>query len=208
MGNPFPLVPVGDFQLEDYIFPGMPGDSLLYNSEGLTKLHRLRFQVTTHRTEQMSAIDYKEEKSQTSHIPGETPSLTSKNGKPSKSRGKSPWASSPKTTTDSPNRKSLHHNKCSPPSKEHHGSCDKDSHSSKHWDKFHSKGGKSLQKCVASPPQKPSSTAQVEKEPHQEGPPQVFCASSQSCQLSESDDQFSFTCPTSVSTPNRTESGL
>ena len=47
-GEPFPLVPVGDFQLEDNIFPGMPGDSLLYNSDDLTKLHRLWFQVATH----------------------------------------------------------------------------------------------------------------------------------------------------------------
>ena len=48
MGDPFPLVPVGDFQLEDNIFPRMPGDSLLYNSDDLAKLCRLRFQVTTH----------------------------------------------------------------------------------------------------------------------------------------------------------------
>ena len=47
-GDPFPLVLVGDFQLEDTILPGMPGDSLLYNSDDLAKLHRLRFQVATH----------------------------------------------------------------------------------------------------------------------------------------------------------------
>ena len=142
------------------------------------------------------------------------PSSTSKNGEPSKSRGKSSWAPSPKMTTDSPNRKSLCCNKHSPSSKEHHGSHDKDSHSSKHQDKFRSEGGKSPWKHAASPPhatsppQKPSSTAQAEKEPHLEGPPQVFRASSQSHQLSESDDQFSFSCPTSASTPNRTDSGL
>ena len=38
MEEPFPLVPVGDFQLEDNIFPRTPGDSLLYTSEELTKL--------------------------------------------------------------------------------------------------------------------------------------------------------------------------
>ena len=37
-GEPFPLVPVGDFQLEDNIFPGTPSDSLLYTSEELTEL--------------------------------------------------------------------------------------------------------------------------------------------------------------------------
>ena len=158
--------------------------------------------------EQTSAIECKEEKSQSSCSPGEMPSSTSKNGESSKSRGKSLQAPSLKMTTNSPNRKTLHCNKCSPPSKEHHGSHDKDSHSSKHQDKFCSKGGKSPWKHAASPPQKPPSTAWPEKEPHLEGPPQVFCASSQSHQLSESDDQFSSTCPTSASTSNRTESGL
>ena len=134
------------------------------------------------------------------------PSSTSKNGEPSKSRGKFPQAPSPKMTTDSPNRKSSCCNKCSPSSKEHHGS--HDSHSLKHRDKFCGEGGKSPWKHTTSPPQKPSSTTWVEKEPHLEGPPQVFHASSQSCELRESDDQFSFTCPTSASTPNRTESGL
>ena len=38
MGEPFPLVPVGVFQLEDNIFPRTPGDSLLYTSEELVRL--------------------------------------------------------------------------------------------------------------------------------------------------------------------------
>ena len=112
-GDPFPLVPVGDFQLEDTIFSRTPDDSLMYNSEDLTKLRRLRFQVTTHRMEQTSTIECKEEKSQSSCGPGEAPSLTSKNGEP-KSRGKSPWAPLPKMTMDSPNRKSLHHQQVLP----------------------------------------------------------------------------------------------
>ena len=158
--------------------------------------------------EQTSAIEHKKEKSQSSCGSGEMPSLTSKNGGPSQSRGKSPWAPSPKTTTDSPNRKSLHHNKHSPPLKECHASHEKDLHGSKHQDKSRSESSKSPQKHTASPPQKPSSTAWVEKGPHLEGPPPVFHASSQSHQLSELDNQFSFTCPTSALTPNRTESGL
>ena len=48
MGDPIPLVLVGDFQLEGSIFSGILGDSLLYNSEDLTKRCRLRFQVTMH----------------------------------------------------------------------------------------------------------------------------------------------------------------
>ena len=164
-GEPFPLVPVGDFQLEDNIFPRMPEDSLLYNSHDLAKLHRLRFQVATHRIEQTSTVEHKNEKSQSSHGSGEMPSLTSKNEGPSKSRGKSPWAPSPKTTTDSPNRKSLCHNKHSPPLKKRDGSRNKDSHSFKDQDKSCSESSKSLQKCTASPPQKLFSPAWVEKEP-------------------------------------------
>ena len=39
-GKPFPMVPVGDFSLVDKIFPGMPGNSLLFNGDKLTKLQR------------------------------------------------------------------------------------------------------------------------------------------------------------------------
>ena len=37
-GKPFPMVPVGDFSLVDKIFPGMPGDNLLFKGDELTKL--------------------------------------------------------------------------------------------------------------------------------------------------------------------------
>ena len=36
--KPFPMVPVEDFNLKDKIFPGMPGDSLLFNGDELMKL--------------------------------------------------------------------------------------------------------------------------------------------------------------------------
>ena len=55
-GEPFSLVPVGDFQLEDNIFQGMPGDNLLYTSEELTKLCRMRFQVAMHQPAQTSVV--------------------------------------------------------------------------------------------------------------------------------------------------------
>ena len=38
MGKPFPMVLVGDFRLKDKIFPGTPGDSLLFTGDKLTKL--------------------------------------------------------------------------------------------------------------------------------------------------------------------------
>ena len=104
-------------QLEDNIFPGTPNNSLLYASEELMKLRKMRFQVATHCPAQILAVCHENETSQLSHSSGEAPSSTSKNGDPPKATG-------------SPGRKSSHH-KCSPPLKEHHGSCGKDSHSSK-----------------------------------------------------------------------------
>ena len=39
-GKPLPMVPVGDFNLVDKIFPGTPGNSLLFNGDELTKLQK------------------------------------------------------------------------------------------------------------------------------------------------------------------------
>ena len=140
-------------------------------------------------------VRHEDETSQPSHSSGEAPSSTSKNGDLPKATG-------------SPCRKSLCH-KCSQPSKEHHGSSDKDSlSSSKHQDKSHKKKeyGKSLHKCPASPAQR-SSTTYAEKELCLEKPVMVFHASSISHHLSESDEQLSFSGPTSVSIPSKTDGG-
>ena len=107
--EPFPMVPVGDFQLVDKIFPGMPEDSLLLNSDNLTKLQKMRFQIPTYLKEQPPGTESKEENPQSSHALGEVPSSTSKEGEPPKSRGRLPWAPSPRMFTDAPSRKSSHH---------------------------------------------------------------------------------------------------
>ena len=181
-GEPFPLVPVGDFQLEDNIFPGTPGDSLLYTSE----------ELAMHCPVQALTVCHEDETSQPSHSSGKAPSSTSKNGDLPKATG-------------SPGRKSSCH-KCSLPLKEHHGSCNNDSlrSSSKHRDKSHKdkEDGKSPHKCPASPMQR-SSTTWAEKEPCLEVPLMVFHASSRSHHLSESDKQLSFSGPTSTSTPSK-----
>ena len=119
-GEPFPMVPVRDFQLVDKIFTGTPRDSLLFNNDDLAKLQKMRFQIPTHQKEWLAATKSKEEKPQSFCTLGEMPSSTSKEGEPSKSRGKSPQAPSPKSSTDSPSRKSSHHSKCSPTSKKCH----------------------------------------------------------------------------------------
>ena len=120
MGEPFPLVPVGDFQLEDNIFPRTPGNSLLYTSKELMRLQRMRYQVTTHCPAQALVIHHEDETSQPSCSSGEAPSSTNNNGDPPQATG-------------SPGRKSSH-DKCSLPLKEHHGSLNKGSLSSSSWD--------------------------------------------------------------------------
>ena len=173
-GEPFPLVPVGDIQLEDNIFPRTPGDSPLYTSEELMRLQKMMYQVTMHHPVQALVVCHEDETPQPSCSSGEVPSSTNKNGDLPKATG-------------SPGRKSSHH-KQSPPSKECHGSINKDSlsSSSKHWDKSHKdkEDGKSLCKHPASPVQR-SSTTWAEKEPHLEKPIMVFHTSSMSYHLSK-----------------------
>ena len=97
MREPFPLVPVGDFQLEDNIFPGTPGDSLQNTSKELMKLQKMRFQVPMHRPAQTLAVCHEDETSQLSRSSGEVPSSTSKNGDPPKATASQ--AGSPPTTS-------------------------------------------------------------------------------------------------------------
>ena len=148
-----------------------------------------------HHPAQTLAVCHEDETSQLSRSSGEAPSSTSKNGDLPKATG-------------SPGRKSSHHEH-SPPSKEHCGSCDKDSHSSssKHQDKPHKdkENSKFQCKCTASPAQG-SSTTWAEKEPWLEEPSMVLHISSRSHHFSELDEQLSFSCPTSASTPSKTTS--
>ena len=160
------------------------------------KFQKLRFQVATYHPAQTLAVHHMDETSQLSCSSGGAPSSTSKNGDLPKATG-------------SPGRKSSHH-KCSPPSKEHHGYHNKNSHSSsaKHQEKPHKdkEDSKSPHKCLAFPVQG-SSTTWAEKESCLKGHPVVFNASSRSHQLSESDEQLSFSNPTSASTLSKTTGG-
>ena len=113
--KPFPMVPVGDFNLKDKIFPSVPGDSLLFNSDKLAKLRRKKYQIPTYREGKMPDSSSQKEKLSSSHGSGDAPSSTSKEGESSNSSGRSPWALSPKVSTDSPSRKPSHCGKCTPP---------------------------------------------------------------------------------------------
>ena len=138
----------------------------------------MRFQIPTHQEEQLPATKSKEEKPQYSHILGEAPSSTSMEGEPPKCRGKSSRAPSPKMSTDSPSRKSSHHGKCSPPSKEHQDTCE--------WAEKepHLKG--------------PSLTFNASSQSRHSSP---------SRHLIKTDDQASFVDPNSTSTSSKTGGG-
>ena len=210
------MVPVRDFQLVDKIFPGMPGDSLLFNSDDLTKIQKMRFQIPTYWKEWLPSTESKEEKPQSSHTLGEAPSSTSKEGElpsPEESLPRLHHQERPQTHPT----ESLHTMANAPLHRRSTMIRVKYSHSSssKHLDKPHSDGGqqKIPWKCVASPSQRPSSTEWAEKEPHLKGPSWIFNASSHSRHsspsrhLSETDDQASFMGPNSTFTPNKTEGG-
>ena len=130
-GKPYPMVTVGDFCLVDKIFPGTPGDSLLFNGKDLPRL----------KGEKLSSSSSKKEKQPSSHTLGDALSSSCKEGEPPKTSHKSPGAFSPMATPDSTSSKKLssYQGKHSPRVKEQ-DKHNKESHSmsSKHKDKSHS----------------------------------------------------------------------
>ena len=159
---------------------------------------------------------------------GDGPSSSSKKGEPPKTSGKSPGASSPWAPPDSTSSKksSSHCGKHSPRVKDQQDKHNKESHSasSKHKDKScsdmsskHSsdkEGNRSPCKHCMSLPPWPSSTERASKEGCMDDPTQTsginthtHCQSPSKC-MSKTDDQSSFTAPSSTSTPNKIGSGL
>ena len=184
-GEVFPMVLVGDFALEDNIFPGTPGDSLLYTSKELDKLRRKGYQVAKHRLPALPA-----ETSQPPQCSGEGNNSTHKGRELAK-------------VADSPDKKSSCP-QCSPPTKVCQESHDKDRSTSKHQEKSQKdkEDSRSLHKHMGSLVQE-SCITQVEKEPHLENPPLTFNTSSQSHQFNEMDDLLSLSGPADMSTPSK-----
>ena len=185
VGEVFPMVSVGDLALEDNIFPGTPGDSLLYTSKKLDKLQRKGYQVA---------------KNQLPALPAETtqPPWHSGEGNNSAHKGRELTK-----VVGSPDKKSscTQHSLSTKVCQESH---DKDRSTSRHQEK--SQKDKEDSKC----PHKHmgslvqgSSTMQAEKEPHLENPPPTFNASSQSHQFNEMDDLLSLSNPADMSTPSK-----
>ena len=112
----FPMVSVGDFALEDNIFPGSPGDSLLYTHDELDKLQKKGYQVAKHRPPAPPA-----KISQPPWCSGEGHSSTCEGGESAKVAG--------------PLDKKSSHTKCSPSTKVCQEAHDIDSSTSKHREK-------------------------------------------------------------------------
>ena len=65
--EPYPVAAVGDFCLIDPIFPGSPGDSLLFKEDNLDRLKRKGFCVSTYREEKPPPTVPREDKHRSPH---------------------------------------------------------------------------------------------------------------------------------------------
>ena len=75
-GEPYPMAAVGDFCLVDSIFPGSPGDSLLFKEDDLTRLKRKGFCISTYREEKPQPTVPKEDKHKSPHTMENAPSCS------------------------------------------------------------------------------------------------------------------------------------
>ena len=96
-GEPYPMTATGDFCLMDPIFPGSPGDSLLFKEDNLTQLKRKGFHVPTYREEKPQPTVQKEDKHKSSWTKENWPSSSYREEELCKtssrnSRASSPWA--------------------------------------------------------------------------------------------------------------------
>ena len=143
IGEPYPMAAVGDFCPKDAFFPGSPGDSLLFNKEGLTRLKRRGFHISTYKEEKPPPTTATEDKCQSSHIQENVQSPSSKEGESPKMSSRALGASSLWVPDSTSSKKSSCQAKCSPQAKEQPDKCDTEEHSasSKHKDTSHSDKG-------------------------------------------------------------------
>ena len=183
-GEVFPMVLAGDFALEDNIFPGTPGDSLLYTSKELDKLQRKGYQVAKHRPPALPA-----ETSQPPWHSGKGNNSTHKDREPAKVAGSPDKKSSctqcyhlPKYARSLMTRTALHPNTRKNPKRTRRTASP---HASV----------RDL-RCRDPPPCK------QRRSPIWRIPP-TFNASSQSHQFNKMDDLLSLSGPAEMSTPSK-----
>ena len=140
-GEHYPMATTGDFSLMDPIFPGSPGDSLLFKEDDLNRLKRKGFRVSTYREEKPVPTVPKEDKHRSPQTKENTPSSSCKEEESHKTSGRNSGLSSPQVPDYTHSKKSSHWGKRSPPAKEQTDSCDTRDHcssSSRHKDRYHS----------------------------------------------------------------------
>ena len=146
-----------DFCLMDPIFPGSPGDSLLFKEDDLNRLKRKSFHVSTYREEKPLPTVPKEDKHRSPHTKENMPSSSFKEEESHKTSGRNSGDSSPQTPHSTSSKKSSHWGKCSPQGKEQPDSCDTRDHhssSSRHKTKV---ADVALTRKAAAPPPPPTS---------------------------------------------------
>ena len=137
-GEPYPMATAGDFCLIDPLFPGSPGDSLLFKEDDLNRLKGKGFRVSTYREEKPQPTVPKEDKHKSPHTKMNMWCSSHKEEESCKTSSSNSGASSPLQPDSTSSKKSSCQRKCSPPGKEQPDSHDAEDHctsSSRHRDK-------------------------------------------------------------------------
>ena len=221
-GESYSMATMGDFCLVDPLFPGSPGDSLLFKKDDLARLKRKGFHISTCREEKPQPTVPKEDKHESPCTKENVLSSSCKEEKLCKTSGRNSGAPSPQAPDSTSSKRSSHWGKCSPLAKEQPDSCDREDHcasSSRHKDRSHSdkisrhgsdkESSSTPHKCTLSSTPCTGSAEHPQKEPHVDEPSCIpsesSCANyrSPSRSMSELKDHRSFIVPTSSSTPNK-----
>ena len=139
--EPYPMAAMRNFCLMDPIFPGSPGDSLLFKEDDLDRLKRKGFHISSYRQEKPKPTVPKEDKHKSPCTKENVPSSSHKEEESHKTSGRKSGALSPQAPDSTSSKKSSHQGKCSPLAKEQADSQDTKDHCSsspRHKDRSHS----------------------------------------------------------------------
>ena len=176
-GEPYPMAATGDFCFMDPIFPGSPGDSLLFKEDDLARLKRKGFCIPIYKEDKPQPTVPKEDKHKSPCTKENAPSSSHREEESHKTSGRNSGASSPWAPDSTSSKKPSCQGKHSPSTKDH----DTEEHwapSSKHKDRSCSdknskhrsdkEGSSTPHKCTLSSPPCTGSRECPWKEPHVE----------------------------------------
>ena len=182
----------------DQLFPGSPGDSLLFKEDDLDRLKIKGFCISTYREEKPQPTVPKEDKHKSPCTKENVPSSSHKEEESHKTSGRNSGTSSPQAPDSTSSKKSCRQGKCSPLAKEQPDSRETEDHhasSSRHKDRSCSdkssrcssdkESSSTPCKHALSPPPCAVSVKCPRKEPHVDEPSHIPCESSCVCQLQE-----------------------